>query len=414
MTQPTSVMYQPGFPNVSVTLHSPGFVGRHRHGCTVSLRCVSNETSDKMRQILNPPLLLIDTWVTNETLRALLSQLGVPFLRIIVIVFAALVLRRVVRRVINEAVERAKQPPPELSLPLLTSRTDEYVTGETDDDKRAGETARREQRANSLGGLARSVANVAIIATAVIMVLSEIGVELAPLIAGAGIVGLAVGFGAQDLVKDFLSGVFMLLEDQFGVGDIIEVAGNIGVVESISLRSTRLRSVDGTLWHVPNGDIRQVGNRSQEWTRALFDVEVSYDTDVDAALRIIDAVTRDIAADDAFAELFLEQPEVVGVMSLGADGVTLRSMAKVIPGQQWAIGREFARRIKRAFDAAGVEFPFPQRTVWLRTEKPLAVGGADQDVWNTPVPDKHTRDQAREIAPVDHTEAEEPSDDTPS
>jgi len=348
-----------------------------------------------------PVTLLIDTWVTDEAVRAVLTQVALPLLRIFAIVLVALFLRRIARRLINEAVERTKTPPPDLTSPSTTPHTDvhQVKTGES----KAAELARREQRANSLGGLARSTTNVTISATALIMVLSEVGVELAPLIAGAGIVGLALGFGAQDLVKDFLSGMFMLLEDQFGVGDIIEVAGNIGVVEAITLRSTRLRSVDGTLWHMPNGEIRQVGNRSQEWARALFDADVSYDTDIDAALAILDTVAKDLFADPEFSELFYEEPAVLGVMSLGADGVTIRAMAKVVPGQQWALGREFAKRIKRAFDTAGIEFPFPQRTVWLRTEKPLAVGDTKAAVWNTPPPGKATRDAARAAAPIDTT-----------
>lgn len=369
-------------------------------------------------QFKTPVTMFIDTWVTSDLWRTLLTQVGAPLLRIIAIIVVALILRRVVGRVINEAVERAKTPPPDLTFTVLTERARDYMQRKTaSSHEQAVESVRREQRANSLGGLARSVASVAIVASALIMVLSELGLELAPLLAGAGIVGLAVGFGAQDLVKDFLSGVFMLLEDQFGVGDIIDVGGNTGVVEAISLRSTRLRSIDGTLWHVPNGDIRQVGNRSQEWARALFDVDVSYDTDVDVALSVIGQVVTDLAEDPEFAENFLEEPTVVGVLALGADAVTLRAMAQVVPGQQWALGREFSRRIKRAFDTANIEFPFPQRTVWLRTERPLAIGNQDTPVWDTPPPDQASRDAARAAAPLNTAEetAEEPdsSDDAP-
>lgn len=365
-------------------------------------------------QFKSPVTMFIDTWVTSDLWRTLLTQVGAPLLRIIAIIVVALILRRVVGRVINEAVERAKTPPPDLTFTVLTERARDYMQRKTaNSHEQAVESVRREQRANSLGGLARSVASVAIVASALIMVLSELGLELAPLLAGAGIVGLAVGFGAQDLVKDFLSGVFMLLEDQFGVGDIIDVGGNTGVVEAISLRSTRLRSVDGTLWHVPNGDIRQVGNRSQEWARALFDVDVSYDTDVDVALSVIGQVVTDLSEDPEFAENFLEEPTVVGVLALGADSVTLRAMAQVVPGQQWALGREFSRRIKRAFDTANIEFPFPQRTVWLRTERPLAIGDQDTPVWDTPPPDQASRDTARAAAPLNTAEEPDSSDDAP-
>lgn len=365
-------------------------------------------------QLGSPITMFVDTWVNSDLWRTALTQFGAPALRIVMISVGALILRRVVRRLINEAVERAKAPPPELTLTVLTERARGYMQRkDTNPQERAVASVRREQRANSLGGLALSVASVTIVASALIMVLSELGLELAPLLAGAGIVGIAVGFGAQDLVKDFLSGVFMLLEDQFGVGDIIDVGGNTGVVEAVSLRSTRLRSIDGTLWHVPNGEIRQVGNRSQEWARALFDVDVSYDTDVDVALSIIGKVVSDLAQDSEFAQDFLEEPTVVGVLALGADGVTLRAMAQVVPGQQWALGREYARRIKRAFDTASIEFPFPQRTVWLRTERPLALGDADAPVWNTIPPDQANQDAARAAAPVNTAGEPDEIDDPP-
>lgn len=367
-----------------------------------------------LEQLGSPVTMFIDTWANSDLWRTVLAQVGAPLLRIMAIILVALILRRVVRRLINEAVERAKAPPPELTLTVLTERARDYMQRKhTDAHERAVESVRREQRANSLGGLAVSVVSVTIVASALIMVLSELGLELAPLLAGAGIVGLAVGFGAQDLVKDFLSGVFMLLEDQFGVGDIIDVGGNTGVVEAISLRSTRLRSIDGTLWHVPNGDIRQVGNRSQEWARALFDVDVSYDTDVDVALSIIGKVVEDLSQDPEFSENFLEEPTVVGVMALGSDAVTLRAMAQVVPGKQWVLGREYARRIKRAFDTANVEFPFPQRTVWLRTEQPLALGDKDAPVWNTTPPDQASRDAARAAAPINTAGEPDEIDDPP-
>lgn len=363
------------------------------------------------KQLGSPVTMFIDTWVNSDLWRTALAQVGVPLLRILAIITVAFLLRRIVERVINEAMDRVKTPPADLTLTGLTERARDYMQRKTvDAQEPAIESIRREQRANSLGGLARSVANVTIVVSALIMVLSELGLELAPLLAGAGIVGLAFGFGAQDLVKDFLSGVFMLLEDQFGVGDIIEVGGNTGVVEAVSLRSTRLRSVDGTLWHVPNGDIRQVGNRSQEWARALFDVDVSYDTDVDVALSVVGKVVTDLSEDPEFSENFLEEPTVVGVMALGTDAVTLRAMAQVVPGQQWALGREFSRRIKRAFDTARIEFPFPQRTVWLRTERPLALGDAHAPVWEAAQPDQASRDAARHAAPINT--AGEPDDRT--
>ena len=175
---------------------------------------------------------------------------------------------------------------------------------------------------------------------------------------------VALGFGSQSLVKDFLSGVFILVEDQFGVGDIVDLDGQTsGVVDAVSLRTTRLRAVDGTLWHVPNGEIRRVGNKSQHWSRALIDIEVAYDTDLDHAEAVIAKVADEIATGDADV---IEQPEVWGVEQLGANGIVIRLVVKTRPSEQFRVSRELRRRIKAAFDAEGIEIPFPQQTVWHR------------------------------------------------
>src|SRR5262249_45118442 len=192
-----------------------------------------------------------------------------------------------------------------------------------------------------------------------------VGIELGPLIAGAGIIGVALGFGSQSLVKDFLSGIFILIEDQFGVGDIVTLDGETsGVVDAVSLRTTRLRSVDGTLWHVPNGDIRRVGNQSQHWSRALIDIEVAYNTDLEHAESVIATVAEALAQEDP---RILETPEVWGVEALGANGVTVRLVVKTRPSEQAGVGRELRRRLKVALEQEGIEIPFPQQTVWHRT-----------------------------------------------
>lgn len=256
------------------------------------------------------------------------------------------------------------------------------------------EDARRVQRADALGALATSVVTVVIWTVAVIMMLGQFAIHLGPLIAGAGIVGVAVGFGAQDLVKDFLSGVFMLIEDQYGLGDIVDVGEATGVVEGITLRSTRVRDVHGTLWHVPNGEIRRVGNMSQEWARALLDVDIAYGVDIDVAGELIRRVAVEMAHEEDYVELFLDDPALWGVERLGTDSVVLRLVIKVVPGQQWSIMRELRRRIKNAFDAAGIEVPFAQRTVWLRTERPVAFGEEQTDTFDFPVPDEQTVQRA--------------------
>ena len=228
-------------------------------------------------------------------------------------------------------------------------------------------------RSQTLGHVLHSIAAVTVWTIATITILGELGIDLGPLIAGAGIAGIAIGFGAQSLVKDFLAGMFIIVEDQYGVGDIIDV-GELsgtqvsGTVESVSLRATRLRSVNGTVWHVPNGTVARVGNMSQQWARALLDVSVAYGSDLDLAQTEIKRVADGLWQDPAWAGRVLEEPEVWGVEELAADGVTIRLVVKTLPAEQFKVLRELRVRIKQALDAAGVEIPTAQRTVWVRRD----------------------------------------------
>ena len=225
---------------------------------------------------------------------------------------------------------------------------------------------RRAQRADALGTLLRSIVSVSIWTVAALMALGELGLNLGPLIAGAGVVGIALGFGAQSLVKDFLSGIFMLVEDQFGVGDVIDAGEATGTVESVSLRTTRLRDVEGIVWHIPNGEIRRVGNKSQEWSRALLDVPVPYETNLKAAADLIQQVADDMAAEPEWSTRILRRPEVWGVERFDADSVAIRTVLTTTPSEQWKVSRDLRHRLKEAFDAAGIDIPYPQRTVWVR------------------------------------------------
>ena len=218
-----------------------------------------------------------------------------------------------------------------------------------------------------MAALFRSVLSATVWTIAGLMALSELGLNLGPLIAGAGIVGVAVGFGAQNLVRDFLSGIFMLMEDQYGVGDVIDAGSATGTVESVGLRTTRLRDVNGTVWHLPNGHIERVGNKSQVWSRAVLDVDVSYQTDIAHATDVITRTAQTMCEDQEFSEAILSAPEVWGVENLGMDSVTIRLVLKTAPHDQLKVTRELRARIKVAFDAAGIEIPFTQRTVWHRS-----------------------------------------------
>ena len=252
---------------------------------------------------------------------------------------------RLVRRAIRRMVASMSD---ERGLSALRAPTALARTGEIP-------SLRRVQRAETVGALLASVASFGIWTLAGLMALGTLGLDLGPLIAGAGIVGVAVGFGSQNLVRDFISGIFMLMEDQYGVGDVVDAGPATGTVEGVGLRTTRLRDVNGTPWHIPNGEIRRVGNRSQGWARALVDVEVAYSTDLDDATRTIERVAHELHVDEQWAPKLLEQPEVWGVEELGPDGIRVRLVAKTRPLEQWKVARELRARLKVAFDQAGIE-----------------------------------------------------------
>jgi small conductance mechanosensitive channel len=216
---------------------------------------------------------------------------------------------------------------------------------------------RAHQRAETLAAVLRSLGRVVIWTVAGLTILGEFDINLGPLLAGAGIVGVAVGFGAQTLVRDFLSGVFMLIEDQFGVGDSIDAGEASGVVEGVSLRTTRLRDVHGTVWHIPNGEIKRVGNQSQEWSRALLDIAVAHGTDVARAQQVIKDKADEVWRDERWAASILEEPEVWGVQGMGATGITIRLVVKTRPGTQDRVMRALRREITSGFQEAGIQVP---------------------------------------------------------
>lgn len=285
---------------------------------------------------------------------ALLSSIVEPVFQIVVTLVIAWIIIRVARRLARGFINRAR----------VRGAEDGYL------HRDPGVAGRRNQRLDALGAVLDSILAVMVWFGALVTILAgTFGFNLAPLLAGAGIIGVAIGFGAQDLVRDFVAGMFMLVEDQYAVGDVIDVGDATGEVEKISLRTTRLRDVNGTVWHFPNGEIRRVGNLSQEWSRALLDIGVAYSSDIDEAAQTIQTVAEEMAAEPAYRTRFLAPPEVWGVEDMTADAVVIRLVIKTVPGEQWGIGREVRRRIKLAFDESGIEIPFPQRTIWIRDEE---------------------------------------------
>lgn len=215
------------------------------------------------------------------------------------------------------------------------------------------------QRAKTLAGVLRGVARFGIFFTALLMVLREVGVDPTPILAGAGIVGLAVSFGAQNLVRDMINGFFILFENHFGVGDSVEVGTSKGKVVHMNLRITQLRDVGGSLHTIPNGEIRKVVNYSREWVQAVVDINVSSKQDVEQVLSVIREECEKFYADKNFRSKMLEKPQVLGVQDLGASGMTLRTTVKTKPAAQGDIERELRKRLKKRFDIEKIEMPFP-------------------------------------------------------
>lgn len=281
-------------------------------------------------------------------------------LRVVLTLLIAWILARLARRWIERAVARVLAPP--------SGPVDRLGRLGIDLSRSNVRDPRREARATSISAVLENTVVVAIWTIALISVLGVIGIELGPLIAGAGIAGIALGFGAQSLVKDCIAGLFMLAEDQYGIGDVVDLGEAVGVVEKVSLRVTVLRGVDGTVWHVPNGVVQRVGNKSQLWSVAVIDVDVAYDTDLVRARDLLHQAAAEVCEREEFAPHVIEAPTVLGVEHLGADGVTLRLTVKVEPGTQWSLQRAMREQIKAVFDREAVEIPFPQRTVWMRVE----------------------------------------------
>lgn len=275
---------------------------------------------------------------------------------ILVLVVIAIVLRWIAHRLIDRLTQRAAR-----------GRTSvmPHAPGHEPREAKVGE--RRKQRSETVGSLLKSVTTGLISAIAVLMIIAQLGYNIAPLIASAGIVGLAIGFGAQALVKDFLSGIFMMIEDQYGVGDIVDVGEAVGEIESVGLRVTRLRDVDGTVWYVRNGEILRIGNMSQNWSRTVLDVAVGYGEDLARVRDVLSMVAGELYEDPAYRRIVLEPPEVWGVQSLDRDAVLIRVALKTAPMEQWGVARELRERIKARFDELGITIPnWP--SVFMHTE----------------------------------------------
>jgi small conductance mechanosensitive channel len=283
-----------------------------------------------------------------------LLELATTPARIALIVVLAVLLRALLNRAIHRLVTGAAEG----TVPVVLRPLHERAKGRLLEATPIL-SERRRQRAETIGSVLRSVASLVVFTVAGAMVLSELSFDLGPVLASAGIVGVAVGFGAQNLIKDFLNGMFMILEDQYGVGDVIDAGEATGTVEAVGLRSTRLRDVNGTVWHIRNGEIVRVGNKSQGWARAVLDIPVAWDTDVPHVRDVVKQAADEVWQDEEWSDKIIEEPEVWGIEDMGASGLVIRLAVKTAPLEQWTVARELRQRVKAAFDREGIAIGVP-------------------------------------------------------
>jgi len=268
-------------------------------------------------------------------------------LRIVFIVLLALVLRAMVRKLIDKLIARMARP--------TESEAELGVLGGLLANTGVVNTERRQQRSEAIGSVLRSVSSFTILGTAALMVLSALGVNLAPLLASAGVAGVAIGFGARNLVTDFLSGVFMIMEDQYGVGDEIDTGVATGTVLEVGLRVTKLRGTGGEIWYIRNGEVKRIANMSQGWGTATVDVQVGYKEDLERVEALITETADQLAKETPYDALIWGRVKVLGVESVAADSVMLRVEARCTPGKALQVSRTLRLRLKAAFDLAGVK-----------------------------------------------------------
>jgi moderate conductance mechanosensitive channel len=290
--------------------------------------------------------------------------------KIAFIVVLALVINYLLRRTIRRTVAKIAATGGHERLSLDQPRA------ATVDPARALAGERRMQRTQALGSVLSSGVSVIVFTTAIVMILGEMGVSLGPILASAGIAGVALGFGAQNLIKDFLAGIFVVVEDQYGVGDVIDAGLASGTVEEVGLRITRLRDLNGVIWYVRNGEVVRVGNKTQGWAMATIDVMVAYDEDLGKVDSIIERVTDELAEDEEWKSKIVEKAQILGVESVAGDAVTIRVMIKTAPLVSSDVARELRARLKEAFDDAGIRVPL----------RPFGVPPPEMPMPGTPMP----------------------------
>lgn len=283
-------------------------------------------------------LTIVDLKTYLSTVIDWLLSSGLQILLIFVLLFVVL---KIVKTVINRLLQR-----------LQKGRDEEY-----------------RKRTDTLSSIVQLIAQIAIWGVGLIIILGELGIQIGPILAAAGILGLAVGFGAQNIVQDVISGFFLLLEDQLRIGDVVDVGGKAGLVEKITLRMVLLRDLSGNLHFVRNGKIDIVTNMTKDYSRYVLDIGVAYKEDVDEVIRVIEQVDEEMRSDPQYGPNILEPIEILGLDRFEDSAVIVRARTKTKPVQQWSVGREFNRRLKKRFDEQGIEIPFPHRTLFIGEDK---------------------------------------------
>lgn len=274
-----------------------------------------------------------------------LSILDNVFARIVLVLVGVFVIRMIVNKFLGRIIERIIQ-------------SHHYKSKHEE-----------RQREDTLTAIFRTVVTVVLLIIAAILILQEFGVNIAAIATGAGLLGIVVGFGAQSMIKDFLSGLFIILENQYRIGDVVTVGGHSGIVEHVSIRMTKLRDLDGSVYFVPNGEITTVQNMTLEYSGVIVDVGVSYDTDLGEAERVINEVGQELAKDPEWEDRIIEPIEFLRVDSFGDSSVNLKAIGKVTPIEQWNVASEYRKRLKKAFERAKIEIPFPQRVIHTPSKK---------------------------------------------
>ncbi len=282
-----------------------------------------------------------------DEFREILLDFGFSFmqsgLRILVIIVVGLVVLRIIRFLMDRLE----------SLMIKAKEPTEAVPGAT------------KKRVNTLVGILRTITKFAIWTVVIVIGLDQMGVNVTPIIAGAGIAGLALGFGAQNLVRDVISGFFMILEDQVRVGDVAVINGTGGLVEAITFRTIVLRDLSGVVHIFPNGSISNISNMTKTWSAYVIDVGVAYKEDTDRVVEVMKKVDEELREDKEYGPKMMQPIEIFGVDNFGESEVTIKARLKTLPIQQWSVGREYRRRLKKAFDAQGIEIPFPHRSIYF-------------------------------------------------